>query len=310
MVRYGPLGGNGMMYFSGDEPLPGSVTATLAFHVELHRCAPPQAAENRPLTPGERRDLGAYLQTSEEEEGLKEAIAVLGERISREQNKAPLEAERDRLTAQLARLAGSNAGLREIAQGLVDQKLASRDQTRKVYDYVIEKLGVVETSPSPDRTLLEAWQSGKATELEYSRIVVFILRTMDIPARAEYGVLIPDKVGAEPVEIPGPHVWVGFFVPGQGWTPMDPVAALPNRQMSDYYFGTDCAGRIRFGWGSGIHLVPEQIGEPLPIFYEPRAEVDAKILPVTFKVWAADLVASPGRGAKTSKTSVPERTSK
>lgn len=301
MVRYDPVFGNTMMYFTGDEPLPASLTTSMSFRVELHRCPPADVVGTVPLAPEALKDLSFYLDTTHREEGLKQALNILAERITREreQDRPMLEAERDRLTVVYNRLSQGNASLREVTAGLADSKLSPLQQTRRVYDFVREKLALADTDVSSDRTLFEAWQSARVTPLEYARITVFLLRTLGIPARVEYGVVLSEPgQSAESSDQVRAHVWVGAYVSPGFWFSVDPVLAETQPDLTDYYFGTDCASRIRFGWGSDINLAPQQIGEPLPIFFEPRPEVDDKILPVEFSVTMKDLVAQSPKETK------------
>ncbi|GEM_PF-5020196 len=302
MVRYGPAYGNAMMYFSGDEPLPGHVETELVFRIELHRCTPD--LQGTPLSEQQRTELEPYLQTSVEEDALKQTAIALAERLEREQGRdnTALQAEHARLVGKLERLTESNTRLREVAAGLASSEMAPQQLTRVVYDHVLAKLTPAQEPVETERTLFEAYRAGSVTPLEYVRITVFLLRSVGIPARVESGVLLPETFGTEPVELTGPHLWVGGFIAPAGWVAIDPLAALANPERTDYYFGTECAGRIRFGSGTGIQLAPQQTGDPLPFFYQPRAEVDGKVVPLNFTLTATDLLTAPltedaGRGS-------------
>jgi transglutaminase-like putative cysteine protease len=192
-----------------------------------------------------------------------------------------------------------------VAAKLAKPEGTPAERARLIYDELIKTLNLA-TGPVPtERTLGQALASGEVSETEYSLIMVGLLRLSGIPARVEYGIALPQEPTSETVTIVGPHVWVGAYLTEGVWTPLDPVAAKAHPEQADYYFGTDCAGRVRFGVGYDITLSPVQLGKPLPIFYMPLAEVDKATLPVEFKVTVRDLAG----GAAGRMTSGPKETS-
>lgn len=300
LMRRESVHGNTMLFFSGDEPLPNTLTVAVSCLLEMHRCNTPGPGDARGLNPGETDTLKLYLSVSGKEEELKRKLADLEEQLDYGDADATAVAatERTQLTGALARIASDRTRLGKIAAQFADPETDSYRQARAAYNHMLEKLNIAPESPEVDgtRSLVDAYESGQVSPGEYTRIMVLVLRALGIPARVEYGFLLPECPGDKSIELSESHEWVSVFIGGLGWVPVDPVAAENNPDMTDYYFGTDCAGRVRLGWGTNVNLEPQQLGDPLPIFFEPRAEVDDEVLPVTFTVLMTDLLGADGEG--------------
>ena len=298
MVRYEPVHGSAMVFVSGDEPLPTSLSASVSWRMEMHRDNALARSPSAAMSPEQAEALRKYLSLTGTEEELKRKLAMLGEPVAEDRpGNATDVAERERLGGLLAGAAESHAGLAEAAGGLADDQAPPADRARRVYDHLLEKLRLADNPQEVERTLFEAYQSGQVGPGEYVGVMVFMLRALGIPARAEYGFLVPEESDGALIKVTGPHRWVAVFL-AQGWVPLDPVAAERSPELVDYYFGTDCAGRVRLGWGSDITLSPQQLGGELPIFFEPRAEVDDRSLPVDFEIDVHDLVTAGDKGKR------------
>lgn len=142
---------------------------------------------------------------------------------------------------------------------------------------------------------MAAYRSGQVSASEYIEVMVTVLRGLGVPARTEHGILLPEDLGDIETEVTGSHRWVGVYIGSVGWVPVDPLAAEAKPELIDYYFGTNCAGRVRVGWGSQVNLTPVQLGGPVELFSEPRVEVDETVVPVMYRITVRDLASGSGR---------------
>jgi transglutaminase-like putative cysteine protease len=77
-------------------------------------------------------------------------------------------------------------------------------------------------------------------------------------------------------EIPGYHCWAEFFIPQNGWIPVDISEAWKHPEKKDYFFGAHDADRVQFSIGRDLKLNPAQQGDPLNYFVYPYVEMDGK----------------------------------
>lgn len=138
--------------------------------------------------------------------------------------------------------------------------------------------------------------SGKCTDI--SSIYVALARAAGVPTKEVFGI----RLGKKAVEdiTTWQHCWAEFYLPGQGWIPVDPadvrkMMLIQNLTLSDtrtdayqdsFWGGID-PYRIKLGEGRDLDLNPPQSGEPVNYLMYPFAQVGNKTLdwltPKTFK---------------------------
>lgn len=108
---------------------------------------------------------------------------------------------------------------------------------------------------------------------DFHALFVSLARSEGIPARFEIGFPIPQD--RESGEIGGYHCWVQFYLPSQGWVPIDASEAAKHPQKRELYFGSQPADRIHFTTGRDLVLSEGSASMPLNYFIYPYVEVDA-----------------------------------
>lgn len=176
-----------------------------------------------------------------------------------------------------------------LTKKITKEKEGILSKTAAVYNWVVENtyrdpdvkgcgLGMA------DQMLVK--RGGKCADI--SSLFVALARASGVPAREVFGLRLGTK--AEEDMTKGHHCWAEFYLPGQGWIPVDPAdvrklmlvknldlqKAGPHR---NYYFGKVEENRIILERGSrGITLEPPQASGPINYFMYPFAEVDGKPL--------------------------------
>lgn len=107
---------------------------------------------------------------------------------------------------------------------------------------------------------------------DFHALFIALARTEGIPARFEIGFPLPldRQAGA----IGGYHCWVQFYLPGQGWIPIDASEAAKDPTKRELFFGNQPADRIHFSTGRDLVLSPGSRAAPVNYFIYPYAEVD------------------------------------
>jgi transglutaminase-like putative cysteine protease len=160
---------------------------------------------------------------------------------------------------------------------------------RAVYNWVVENtyrdpdvkgcgLGMA------DQMLVK--RGGKCADI--SSVFVALARASGVPAREVFGLRLGTE--AEQDMTKGHHCWAEFYLPGQGWVPVDPadvrkIMLVKNLDLEkagpyrNYYFGKVEENRIILTRGGrGITLEPPQASGPINYFMYPFGEVDGKPL--------------------------------
>jgi transglutaminase-like putative cysteine protease len=82
-------------------------------------------------------------------------------------------------------------------------------------------------------TVVDALIAGAGVCQDFAHLLIAMLRTRGIPARYVSGYLVPRRTaepGASVEEVIGgqaSHAWVEAYIPGLGWTPLDPTLDKP-----------------------------------------------------------------------------------
>ncbi|MBI5185458.1 MAG: transglutaminase domain-containing protein [Nitrospinae bacterium] len=202
-------------------------------------------------------------------------------------NQAGIPAEVERYT-KAEPLIPTDGEVAKAALEATKGKKTIAEKARAVYDWVVENtvrdpeaqgcgLGNVEVTI--------AKKSGKCVDL--SSVFVALARAAGVPAREVFGLRLGKEPGASDLT-KGHHCWGEFYLPGYGWTPVDPADVRKKmleekldldhaKDIREYYFGAVDQNRIVLGKGERGHdLNPRQNGGPLNYFMYPYAEVDGK----------------------------------
>ena len=111
---------------------------------------------------------------------------------------------------------------------------------------------------------------------DFHALFISLARSEGIPARFEIGFPVPaDRASGN---IGGYHCWVKFYVPGQGWVPIDASEAAKHPEQRELLYGTHPADRIHFTTGRDLVLSEASRKEPLNYFIYPYVEVGGKPL--------------------------------
>ncbi|MDR1574505.1 MAG: transglutaminase family protein [Treponema sp.] len=162
-------------------------------------------------------------------------------------------------------------------------------RARLVYDWVIENtfrdnsikgcgLGL------PVCTLADLNGAGKCADI--SSVYLAVARASGIPARDVYGLRMASPKNGE---ITGDfHCWLEFYLPGTGWTPIDPAdvrKAMLTEELElkdagkwvEFFWGGDKLFRIALNRGARDMILSEATeAYPLTYFMYPYAEVNGE----------------------------------
>lgn len=114
---------------------------------------------------------------------------------------------------------------------------------------------------------------------DFHALFISLARSEGIPARFEIGFPIPSDRSSG--EIDGYHCWVQFYLPGQGWIPIDASEAAKQPERREEFFGSQPADRIHFTTGRDLVLSPAGESKPLNYFIYPYIEVGGRPLTET-----------------------------
>ncbi len=107
---------------------------------------------------------------------------------------------------------------------------------------------------------------------DFHALFVSLARAEGLPTRFSIGFPIPqDKKRGR---VMGYHCWADFYVPGQGWIPIDASEAWKHPERRDYYFGNLPADRVRLSIGRDLELGDGHRSDPLNYFVYPHVELN------------------------------------
>ena len=109
---------------------------------------------------------------------------------------------------------------------------------------------------------------------DFHSLFISLARTEGIPARFEMGFPVPTD--RESGEISGYHCWVEFWLPEEGWVPIDASEAFKHPEKRELFYGMHPADRLHFSTGRDLRLGKNHRGRPLNYFIYPYVEVDGK----------------------------------
>jgi hypothetical protein len=217
---------------------------------------------------GELAFSTAYQVTRQEVRGLPGEMIGMGKKLTNEQKKLFLRAEK------MVPTGGKSLDLIKGVK-LPGEKLLA---ARILYDRVDEHMKYDKSQPGWGRGDVEwACDSRFGNCTDFHSLFISLARAQGLPSRFEIGLSIPPQRGKGAVT--GYHCWAFFYLDSHGWVPVDISEADKDPSMKDYYFGRLTENRVTFSVGRDLVLTPKQAGEPLNFFVHPYVEVDGKPWP-------------------------------
>jgi len=175
--------------------------------------------------------------------------------------------------------------VRELAHRITKDKQDYLAKARAIYDFILTQVDYDKRLPGWGRgdtqrlcLMIKAGKIARGNCTDFHSLFSSLMRAIGIPVVFEMGYpLKPDK--DDPAgTIGGYHCWARFFLPGQGWIPVDISEADKHPERVDYYFGNICENRVRFSRGRDILLEPPQQGKRLN-FFGPDPYIEVNGLP-------------------------------
>jgi transglutaminase-like putative cysteine protease len=160
--------------------------------------------------------------------------------------------------------------LAEIRALRVDDSPAAT--ARAIYDWVVDNVEYKKVGTgwgNGDTFWACSERYGNCTD--FHALFISLARSEGIPARFEIGFPVPDDRGEG--MIGGYHCWVQFYLPGEGWIPIDASEAAKQPEKRELYYGTHPANRIQFTTGRDLVLSDAGRARPLNYFIYPYVEV-------------------------------------
>jgi transglutaminase-like putative cysteine protease len=163
--------------------------------------------------------------------------------------------------------------LKEIRRQRADESPAAT--ARAIYDWVVDNVEYKKVGTgwgNGDTFWACTERYGNCTD--FHALFVALARSEGIPARFEIGFPVPQTRQAG--DIGGYHCWVQFYLPGEGWIPIDASEAAKNPDERELFYGTHPADRIHFTTGRDLVVSEASERDPLNYFIYPYVEVDGK----------------------------------
>ncbi len=192
----------------------------------------------------------------------------------------------------------------EVLNPILEEIHASRasdslpDTARAIYDWIVSNVEYKKVGKgwgNGDTFWACSERYGNCTD--FHALFISLARTEGIPARFEIGFPVPES--REAGTIGGYHCWVQFYLPEEGWVPIDASEAAKAPQHRELYYGTHPADRIHFTTGRDLVVSPASEQAPLNYFVYPYVEVGGKAWPgkldtrFSYKAAALEISANP-----------------
>ena len=146
---------------------------------------------------------------------------------------------------------------------------------RAIYDWVVDNVEYKKVGTgwgNGDTFWACSARYGNCTD--FHALFVSLARSEGIPARFEIGFPVP--LDRSEGQIGGYHCWVKFYLPGEGWVPIDASEAAKHPEQRELLYGTHPADRIHFTTGRDLVISDASSREPLNYFIYPHVELDGK----------------------------------
>lgn len=150
---------------------------------------------------------------------------------------------------------------------------ASHEATaRAIYDWIVDNVEYKKVGTgwgNGDTFWACSERYGNCTD--FHALFIALARSEGIPARFEIGFPVSeDKAGGK---VGGYHCWVQFYLPQQGWIPIDASEAAKHPDKRELFYGTHPADRIHMSTGRDLVLSAAGMSQPLNYFVYPHVEV-------------------------------------
>ncbi|TDG13926.1 transglutaminase domain-containing protein [Seongchinamella unica] len=143
---------------------------------------------------------------------------------------------------------------------------------RAIYDWIVDNVEYKKVGTgwgNGDTFWACSERYGNCTD--FHALFVALARSEGIPARFEIGFPVPEDKPRGRID--GYHCWVQFYLPGQGWIPIDASEAAKHPEKRELFYGTHPADRIHLSTGRDLVLSEASKSQPLNYFIYPHVEV-------------------------------------
>ncbi|MFQ5766736.1 MAG: transglutaminase-like domain-containing protein [Acidobacteriota bacterium] len=165
-----------------------------------------------------------------------------------------------------------DATIRQWARRTVAGRRTDAAKAKAIFDYAVDNL-IYDKSGSGwgKGDIYWACDAKRGNCTDFHALFTGFSRAVGIPARFEIGFPVPAERPRG--RIAGYHCWAEFYLPGEGWIPVDVSEAQKHPHRRAYFFGAHDAHRVLFTVGRDLTF-PAMKGEPLNFFVYPYAEGD------------------------------------
>lgn len=164
------------------------------------------------------------------------------------------------------------------AQRVIPDGSDDRARMRALYDHLCETMRYDKTGEgwgNGDALFACDIREGNCTDIH--SLFIALARTSGVPARFVMGFPLPASNKEQNVEIAGYHCWAEFYLPDEGWIPVDISEAIKHPEKREFYFGNLDPNRITFSVGRDIvfpELHSDVDHQPLNYFIYPLVSVN------------------------------------
>jgi len=137
----------------------------------------------------------------------------------------------DEFTQAELHIESNNIQIVELSQELGEGKNTVCEQVRAIYDYIGNHL--VYSFNGADWGAQAALGEMGADCTEYASLMMALTRAAGIPARYLEGLWAGGDLGSEGARTE--HAWLEVYLPGVGWTPMDPTLGRSSIGRDEYF---------------------------------------------------------------------------
>ncbi|HXI02404.1 MAG TPA: transglutaminase-like domain-containing protein [Candidatus Saccharimonadales bacterium] len=207
-----------------------------------------------------------------------ERHAIRFEDLSRPPSDPPEPPKNLAIYLQGSRLAPIDAKVKSLAERVVRKGKTVQEKARAIFDYVVDNMTLSQAKDGwGEGNLQYVLDNHMGNSLDVGTLFVSLCRGAGIPARTDVGFILPRNSTSGIVS--GFYAWAEFWLPGFGWIPVDPTAAIAKPSARNAYFAALGADHVLMSVGRDLILNPPQEGSPLNVLIGPYAEADGKPFP-------------------------------
>lgn len=149
------------------------------------------------------------------------------------------------------------------------------DTARAIYDWVVDNVEYKKVGTgwgNGDTFWACNERYGNCTD--FHALFTALARSEGIPSRFEIGFPVP--LSRQAGNIGGYHCWVQFYLPGEGWVPIDASEAAKHPEQRELLYGSHPTDRIHFTSGRDLQFSPGTGSQPLNYFIYPHVEIEGE----------------------------------